>query len=219
MQPGDETGLAPTQLGEVPVTEAHTAWALDPDVPEPPSRWTPAHITTVAVAASLLLIGGAGGVAVWQLESPTNVKADSALALPTPRADAAPTGREEPPPSPLPPPVSPPDVVITPETVTVTAAPPARQIEPVPQAVPVSPDLDRRFINSLRSQGWVIWDEQAIVRRARQVCAEFRQHASMNQIMARLAADATAEGNPVPYLTAEQFAFTALEVYPSCERA
>lgn len=60
---------APTELAGV--ADAHTqaahAWAFDED-PEPaPPRFTPARITAFAVAAAVVVIAAASGIAVWFL--------------------------------------------------------------------------------------------------------------------------------------------------------
>ncbi|MDZ7882491.1 MAG: hypothetical protein U5N53_06080 [Mycobacterium sp.] len=70
---------APTELAGV--ADAHTqaahAWAFDED-PEPvPSRFTPGRITAFAVAAAVVVIAAASGIAVWFLSDGEPVAASA----------------------------------------------------------------------------------------------------------------------------------------------
>ena len=153
---GDDTVVGPTALGEVVGTEALRAWALDPDPePVPVSWWSPARITAAVLAASLVLIGSAGVVALVGIE-------DEVVAEPV-VVPAAPVVVATPPPAePLPPPPPP-------STVTVTAAPPARQLEPP------RPNPDAQFLALVRRiPNFVVYDEAAMTASGRSICTDLR---------------------------------------------
>lgn len=189
MQPDAETGVAPTALGEVPETEAHQAWALDPDPPEPPSR---RGVVAAAVAAALLLIAGAGGVAVWQLR-PGVVREPVVVAVPA-----------EPEPVAVPEPVARPDFDV----------PAAKTVKPPPPPVSLV-DYDQRFLNRMRSVGFVIWDPSLAVTRAHQVCALLRAGETVGQVRQRMAVEASKDGSD-PYPTADTIMAAVLDIYPNC---
>ncbi|HKP44688.1 hypothetical protein [Mycobacterium sp.] len=61
------TGVAPTELGSaIEETEAHTAWSLDDGEDWPEQRLTPARITWMVVAGSVVVIAVASTVA-WMV--------------------------------------------------------------------------------------------------------------------------------------------------------
>lgn len=189
----DETGLAPTALGEVPETEAHRAWALDPDPPEPSSR---RGVVAAAVAAALLLIAGAGGVAVWQLR-PVEPVAPVVVAVepiePEPPAE--------------------PEPVVKPDFSSVPAA---KTVNPPPPPAPVSlVDYDQRFLSRMQAAGFVIWNPSLAVTRAHQVCALLRAGETVAQVRQRMAVEASKDGSD-PYPTADTIMAAVMDIYPNC---
>lgn len=141
------TGIAPTELGAaIDETEARTAWSLeDGDEWEPPRRLTPARITSIAVAASAIVIASAGAVIAVKLhgsEEPT------ALGEPLSSQRAAP-----------PPPVN-----------TPAAIPPPPPIPPLGARLDAP---DAAFVTELRSYGVPVSDAdpQYVIDMAKAMCA------------------------------------------------
>ena len=218
----EPTELAPTETD----TASVRAWGLDEydyddydDYDEPPTtRITPGRITGTAVTVSLVVIAAAGLLG-WQHlrteDAPIEAAVTSSMVPATVTTTAVPVAVEEPPP----PPRSDtegwgvPEEMVPPPTKTVTVEKPP----PVQMPSQMTAAQDRRFIASLEAKGWTIWDPASSVQRAHQVCVDFQQHASMNQIIAQLTTEAVEQGIPNPDATGDQFAWTVLETY-TCER-
>jgi hypothetical protein len=204
---GDEsdapTGLAPTELGAaVDETEAHTAWALDPDVDAEPAL-TPRRITTLAVAGALVLTAAAGVTAALYLRGEP-----APVAVPAPPTTTAPSSAPAPWISPKP---SPPDVIVPPPvtvTSTVQAAPPARTVEPPLPAPLWSAADDRRFIAALQADNWAVWNAVQLAESAHAVCASLQRGYTPTQVAAGLA-DITRQ-------EAWSFVSAAMRTYPNC---
>lgn len=202
------TGYAPTELGAaVEETEAVTAWSLD-DGEEwaPPRRLTPARITALALVGSLVLLAGAGSLAVWQMQQPLlgDVELSSptgeldGTAEPIPQGWASETGFPGQPPPP---------------TATITVERPAPAPEPVSLPAPQwNEGHDRRMLNTLSAYGWSIWDPASTALQARQVCTVIQQGGSPQAIIDEL----SGPGSPTTRIEAEVFVRTATEVYPAC---
>lgn len=184
----DETDLAPTLLGEVPETEVHQAWALDPDIPEPDRRSS--RLVAAAVGAALLLLAGAGGLAVWQLR-PEVVREPVVVAVPAESARdegvAAPTAREAPPVSP--PVASPPDVVVPPSGRAV---------------------YDTAFLEKLAAAGWYIRSPSWMTQRAHQMCEEFDLGTSPERVYQKFI------GQGMSTYEAIEFMNLVTQTYPGC---
>jgi hypothetical protein len=100
------TGAAPTELGSaVQETEAHTAWSLDDAEDWPTQLLTPARITGIVVAGSVITVAVAAMV-VWMVqrdrpELPVAVPAPPSSVQPTPLSTvvaASPSASAAPPP-------------------------------------------------------------------------------------------------------------------------
>lgn len=208
---GDEsdapTGYAPTELGAViDETEAVTAWSLDDDEDWPPPRFSPRLITTLALAASFVLLAGAGALAYWHMQRPVlgdvaMLGSAGGLTGSAPDFDAA-TGFPDPPPPPT-------------ATVTVERPVPVQTPTPQPVALPApqwNEGHDRRMLNTLAAYGWSIWDPASTVMQARQVCTVIQQGGSPQAIVDEL----SGPGSPTTRIEAEVFVRTAGEVYPAC---
>jgi hypothetical protein len=197
MGEAEPTELAPSENA----TESVYAWGLADYDEAPTTRFTAGRITGAAVAVSVAVIAAAGLLA-WQhlrQDTPTPVMVTATMTTTNAPVAITPTRGWLPSPTWHPP-------------TTVTA--PSGQIPPDMMAA-----LDRRFIQALLEKGWTLPNPDITVARAHQVCVEFQQHATMADIKARLAVEAQANGAPDPYGAADEFAYTALEVYPNCERA
>lgn len=82
------TGVAPTELGSaVEATEAHTAWSLADGEDWPTQRLTPARITWMVVAGSVVIIAIASTVA-WMM---SHDRSEPPAAGPTPTSAVQPT--------------------------------------------------------------------------------------------------------------------------------
>jgi hypothetical protein len=209
----DPTELAPTENE----TASVRAWGLDEfdyDEELPTTRLTPGRITGAAVAASLVAVAVTAVLAGMYLhteDAPVDAAVTSSMVTAAPMTTVIPVAAPEP----KPPtdgwgvPVE----MVPPPTKTVTVEkPPPVQMPPAMTAA-----QDRRFIANLEAKNWVVWDAASSVQRAHQVCMDFQQHASMNQIIDKLTAEAVAQNIPNPYVSADQFAYTVLETY-ICER-
>ncbi|MDG4667965.1 hypothetical protein [Mycobacterium sp. 236(2023)] len=139
-----------TQLGQaIDETEAHTAWSLVDDEPEP-RWWTPARITAAGVVAAVLAIGLAAVVALPHLGRPT--LGDVAMVSPEWDDDdpelipVGPSGFDI---SPPPPPPPAPTV-----TRTVSApVPEARHVDNPNFTVSQMAEFDRQFLSAMVSRG------------------------------------------------------------------
>ena len=200
---GEQTQLAPSESG----TEAHTAWALDDgeDIPAG-RRFSPGQITAVAVSAAVLLAAGAGVVA-WQ-----HLNRDQGVAAPvvTPEAPTTTTKRGwggpaiNRPPVQLPPP--------PPSTVTVTKEPPVitQQVAAPPPPIDMR-QFDGLFIQNMKAQGWVIWNEAQSVETARMACSMLHNGATFQFVANHLAVQSQAKIEE-----GQVFTSTAMRTYPNC---
>lgn len=211
---GDDAAL--TELAGVAElqTEASYAWALDyDDYDERARRFTPRRITEAALAASLVLIAAAGGVALLSIRGVWHIDLDEpAVAAPTVSATVSATAL---PPSTTPaarPPVAGPWITPTkPVTVTVQA-PPKTVDAPPPAGITVEQvaAYDQQFVANLRARGWNVWDSLAITQQAHQVCAALERGVSPQVVGQQLVGPTTPPGD------AAQFVTTAMLTYPAC---
>jgi hypothetical protein len=152
------TGIAPTQLAEAP--DEHTAWSLDDGEDwEPPRRsWRP---VILAVVASLFVVGVAGGIAAEHLRpEPVAIVADTPVrAAPEPEPTAVPK----------PTPTTP-----MPRAGWREGSPNAQTMRPPPPPKPVIVDYDANLLHNLRTSGWVIWNDAALVKQAHAICGALR---------------------------------------------
>lgn len=191
------TSYAPTELGAaIEETEAVTAWSLDDGEDWPTSRWTPRLITTLALAASLVLLAGAGALAYWSMQRP--VLGDVAMLTPgdeltgtAPDFDAE-TGFPDPPPPP---------------TATVTVERPAPEVVPV-----VLTALDERFLSTLTGKwGFNIVNPSIAIQNAALVCQRLRSGIDLPEISQEMAA-----ATEYDVRSAHIFASEVLLTYPTC---
>lgn len=157
--------LDPTKLARpIDVTEASLAWAID-ESPEVVT-YRPPWITRAAVAAALVLIAGAGGLAAWHYQpTPRGIPSSAPLvaaesvssfhALPEPSTEPSPAWG-------LP--------------IEAAAAKPTEVIgDPGPRVKIESgvdmATLDRMFVANLQTAGWNVWNPADVVPHAHTVCA------------------------------------------------
>jgi hypothetical protein len=115
------TGAAPTELGSaVEETEAHTAWSLDDREDWSTQRLTPARITGMVVAGSVVIIAVASTVAWMVLRD----RSEPLAAGPTPTSSVQPT---------------PPSTATVASPPPSAAPPPARPQPPATVALPMDP--------------------------------------------------------------------------------
>lgn len=195
------TGLAPTELGVVEETEAHTAWSLDDDWEEPArGSW---RVVVAAVVGSLAVVVAAGAVAVIHMRQPTlgvvsfvppSVEVSTG---PRPSFDPA-TGFPDPPPPP---------------TATVTVERPA-QVAPVLPAHSGYSDaemaaFDRQFLARM-SEVWRIDDPGLMTLRAHQVCVDFAQGVPAEVIYQKLLNLGSSGDEAVTFMN------VTTQTYPDC---
>lgn len=192
-----QTTAAPTELGAaIDQTEAHTAWSLVDDEPDPP-RLTPGRITALAVVGSLTLVAAAAGVTLWQMRTPASV----VVAPPTPIITT---------------------VIVQPPSqrpsTPLQRPPEARTVEP-PVPVTHADPRDSQFLEHVRALGWTIDDPALLAVRAHQVCAQLQRGVPPDAVVRMV----LAETGPSPWsqhdiTTANQLVYSVVDVYPNCRR-
>ncbi|MGB3484038.1 MAG: DUF732 domain-containing protein [Mycobacterium sp.] len=203
----------PTKLARpVDATEASLAWSID-DSPEV-APYRPRWIARTAVAGALVLIAGAGTLALVHVQkapestpvaapvgTTTTVTIAPAVAEPT-LTSATPvptTTTKRPDPEPV-------------ETAAMRRPPPETVTVQAPVPMPVRPTLAQLnvvFIDSLRQQGWTIFQPDLMITRAHQACDEFAVGSSPAYVNEWL----VNAGNISDYESAAVFTSTARYVY------
>lgn len=212
----------PTELAGVAAadTELVYAWALDDDTDDGGcgSGWWARRVTVAALAVSLLLLAGAGVVAVVFLRDP----APTVVAAPAPSVAAPPVA--EPPgwglPGQPPPTLKPPPATVTrtrtAPPVTVTATPPEPPELPVrPPLTGPLPDLaghNDAFLARLVDSGWTIWNPALMAQRGQEACAMMRAGEPRELIVNKMLVVEPLLTRPM----AHQFLQIASATYPNC---
>ena len=163
--------------------------------------YRPPWIARAAVATALVLIAGAGGVAVWQVRgsglAPVVATTPAATSMsPPPAEPSTPTSEQR-------------ESVST----TLAAEPSPNWGLPVESAVaPVPPpDYDAQFVAALQDAGWNVWNPADVVPHAHTVCAALRNGDTVPSINQQM----VTAGLLYPR-EAVSFTEAAMRTYPNC---
>lgn len=233
---GGATAAVPPSTQAAP----ELAWSLDDDEAMPVERhswrlaWVQAAVFVTLGAVSAFAVGAVGWVLVrghddWRQAPPVAHRPDEVTQTPARKAPAALAA-----PATVTVEATPPTVTVkaTPPTVTVKATPPTVTVEPAPTTVTVpapagpihfprrsgdaaphavDPAADQRFLDQMRSLGYVIVNQQLILHNAHEACRLLRQGDSPEQVDQEMAARMGT--NTADTL---QLVSSAMLAYPDC---
>jgi hypothetical protein len=205
---GEADAADPTELAGVAEmgTEAVEAWSTAEDYPltgsweDPERRWTPARITTLAVAAGVAVIAAAGGAIWWQLQREQPVHTTHVVVATETATAVAPEPPKPPPPS----------------TVTQTVQAPAPTRPPsaadIARADPgPTPAQDAYFLDLVRGDGWNVTNGPLAISKAHEFCRKLRSGVDVGVLNQQIARD-----SGYGYDTALMFTTDAMQAYPGC---